>query len=317
MRDTLTRKLHWNDKWNNRRLVKRTAVLAVALLCFGSMRIVTLAEGNSRRNNIKSAGNIDFGDGKAYFASSDLIYLADQVDELEKTYKTTVINALNNIGTYFKSDGSITHDSSQNEMDTEEEKVLISFGQITNGIIESQSVKSIIELQVTDKDGNLLFYIDEEAKNNGNLLRTTTTDTGMPVYYKEASANNLTAGSAAWVNGILIRGNGADNAAHYAQGYIDGQKNVTDNLNITYHYHVHQGDASAIGGCYGNCTGYNPRYCGCPAWAWGDQYGSCATCWHNHAGSVCNYTVGHDPYTYIGQICGKTEDTIESATIVY
>ena len=40
------------------------------------------------------------------------------------------------------------------------------------------------------------------------------------------------------------------NAAYYAQGFVDGQQNIYDNLEITYTYHTHEGDSVNGGGCY-------------------------------------------------------------------
>ena len=43
----------------------------------------------------------------------------------------------------------------------------------------------------------------------------------------------------------------------------------------------------------------------------------CANCYHNHGGDKCNAVRSYTSYTYIGLVCGKTEQTIESATIIY
>ena len=89
-------------------------------------------------------------------------------------------------------------------------------------------------------------------------------------------------------------------------------------MNVQYTYHTHIGDDSVIGGCYGNCTGYKPIQCNC--WGWvGGSYG-CDNCHHAygmHGDGYCTGIVNNEPYTYIGLVCGKTTDTIESATIVY
>lgn len=201
---------------------KKTKILIGVCVCVLGMGMPVMAENSLRRANIKSKGSIEFEEGKVSIASSDLTYLADEIDHLESTYKITTVDALNSIGTYFKNDGSITYDNGQNEADTEEEKTILSFGSIKEGIKNSQSVESLSSLQATDKGGNLLYYADEAAQANGDLKAVTTTDTGYPVYYKAAAAENLSAGTAAWVNGNLIKGNGSDNAAYVEQGYQSG-----------------------------------------------------------------------------------------------
>lgn len=302
---------------------RRTVLVLCGMLCLWSyMKTDVNAQNLSRRNEIKSKGNIKFENGEVFVTASDLFYLADEIDVLESTYKCNLIDALNSIGTYFKNDGAITYESSQNEINTEELKTNLSFGNIKQGILSSQSVGSLFQTQAADREGNLLYYQTEEAQINKNILSLSTTDTGFPAFYQAANANNLSAGTAAWVDGVLIKGNGADNATYQEQGYREGYtQGIADGLskaNVQYTYHTHEGNSSAVGGCYGNCTGYSPEYCSC--WGWvGGSYG-CDNCHHAfgmHGSGYCTGIVNNKPYTYIGLVCGKTTDTIESATIVY
>lgn len=257
--------------------IKIAILVGVCILGLSSSAIV-MAETSNRRANIKSQGNIEFGDGEVYIASSDLIYLADEIDTLENTYKQRTVDALNHIGTFFLQDGSIVYDAALNEVDEEEEKTALSFGTIVEGINKSQSVENFPQ-------------------------------------YRAAVANNLSAGTAAWVNGELVKGTGEDNENHYnnghdqgykegydqgykegneygynnghdqgykeghdqgynvgyeqgyAQGFVDGQQNMMNNLQITYTYHTHTG--SAGNGCYtkpvyhqhtGNANAYGGCY---------------------------------------------------------
>ena len=125
-----------------------------------------------------------------------------------------------------------------------------------------------------------------------------------------------------------------DNAAYYAAGFVAGQQNIYDNLEVQYTYHVHEGSESATAnGCYTNpvhtyetytyqCPGYNTIL---------------RTSDGNHPGSAGKYNC--DAYcanfgkkdekcqairtgTRIASTiyelgCGKTEETIESATIIF
>lgn len=280
-----------------------------------------IVENSKLRSRIQSKGKIKFENSKVFFTSDDLLYLADEIDKLESNYKISLIDALNLIGTYFKKDGTITYDNEENEVNTEDLKTAVSLGSIRQGIISSQSVEFIKDLQATDKDEKLLFYQSEEAKDNKDDLNITTIDTGFPLYYEEAAANNLSAGSAAWVNGVLIKGNGEDNRISWQNGYNEGySKGVADSLSkveVVYTYHKHTGN------CYGPVQGVRPIRCGCTQYVFTDSLpgyqgiASCANCKHNHPGETCSGTKGYESYTYTGLVCGKTEQTIESATIVY
>ena len=241
--------------------IKRVILVGICIVGI-SLPIVAKADTSSRRANIKSTGNIEFKNGEVSIASSDLIYLADEIDSLENTYKQTIVDALNDIGTFFLKDGSSVNDAARNEVDEEEEKAALSFGTIVEGIRKSQSVEGLDQ-------------------------------------HRAAIADNLSAGTAAWVNGELIKGTGRDNEDFYnrgfeegnvqgydrgfeegnaqgyeqgynqgyAQGVVDGQQNIMSNLQITYTYHTHTG--SAGNGCYtspvyhqhtGNANAYGGCY---------------------------------------------------------
>lgn len=324
--------------------MKKLKIVVLMVLCMLGMCVpmMVFAQGSGRRGNISSKGKINFGNGAVVLDSADLFYLADSIDELENTYKITTIDALNGIGTYFRNDGSVTNDAGINETDTDEEKRNLSFGSIKAGILQSQSVVSLSQIQAVNRDGNALFYLDQDAANNHNLLRTTTQDTGLAVFYQPVTAENLTAGTAAWVDGHLIRGNGGDNTSSYAQGFIDGQANVMDNLNVTYTYHYHEGDAENGGGCYESVT--SSKTCGvialkreyyrgntCHALCnsyYAEEY-ACSGCgavtgWRcagggNSCGNMSGQIGGNHVVTVASwePACGYSQGQILTATIVY
>lgn len=308
----------------------RMGFLIVICISIMSISIPVLADTSSRQENIKSRGILEFESGKIYFDSSDLTYLADEIDNLENTYKQATVGALNNIGTYFFNDGTITYDFSYNEVDTNEEKSELSFAKIIDGINCSQSVESLKQVQATDSAGNLLYYETEEASENGDLLALTTTDTSLPAYYQAASANSLSAGTAAWVNGTLIIGNGSDNAIYEEQGYRAGYtQGVADGLskvNIQYTYHVHEGSSGeTANGCYtmpqyhvhsaygGSC--YSPIYHwhgtnGCK-YEEGWKCDRCIVCRTNGCVDLCGGSCG--PYYYWS--CGISEGQVTGYSI--
>lgn len=303
---------------------RRKILLLFFMLTFMFLKINVKAEEYHRRDEIKSKGNMSFEEGKVYVTANDFLYLADKIDALEKNYKKTLIDTINQLNVYFKNDGSVVYSSELNEIDTEEEKGKFSFEYIKKGILKSQSVESIYNVQAIDPDGNILYFISEEAKNNNEYLNVTASDTGYPLYYKEANVGNISSGYAAWVNGILLKGTGEDNRTSwnngYNEGYTQGAADALGKVNIQYSYHSHVGNSSSVGGCYGNLTGTRPVYCGCDSYIYDkDENGHtrCANCYHNHGGNTCNAVRSYTTYTYIGLICGKTEQTIESATIIY
>lgn len=158
-----------------------------------------------------------------------------------------------------------------------------------------------------------------------------------------ATADNISEGRGAWVNGELIIGNGNDVNAAYSQGYIDGVHYTTQNANISYVYHKHSGSQSGAGsGCY---RGHHEHTDSCGAWqpytnvVWWEnrddyiwwRFG-CNYC-GNEIGGQTHFSEDVKPYyeTYhicearcnkayntYRLVCGKTEGvTIESATITF
>lgn len=297
----------------------------------------------TRREKIQSKGTLNFDKGKLQFAAADLYFLADEIDTLEGTYKCSLVEALNGIGTYFKTDGTIVYDASQSETDTEEKKIAVTLGKIAEGIQSSQSVESVKQIQAENKDGNVLYYKNEEAQKNEDRYSITAENTGFPMFYQEACADNLSAGTAAWINGTLIRGNGADNAIYLEQGYREGYtKGIADGLSkvkVQYVYHVHTGNAAEGGGCYtspiyhthsGACyvegehnsscpshIAFHPYDCGSVHDWDGDGHGCDGFILYDCGGhSVLSCSLGNTILGYsLG--CGKTEETIETATIFY
>lgn len=267
-----------------RKIKKVIIIIFCVLIVVSNLGMEVFADGSNRRNNIQSRGTIKFGNGEVFVTSQDLYNLADEIDILENTYKSKLVDALNDIGTYFKQDGVITYDRSQNEVDDETEKSSLPFSIIKQGILTSQSI---------------------------------------PNTYQAAVANNISSGCAAWVNGQLIIGNGKDNQDNWQNGYKEGySQGIADSLGkmeVRYTYHRHIGDSTQVEGCYGILTGIKPVLCGCTQYAHTDILGhsTCANCWHNHGVNKCGATISNQTYEYIGLVCGKTEETIESATIIY
>lgn len=227
------------------------ALVLITLICICLVGGSVLAEerASSRSSHITSRGVLDYENGKVVIDSSDLIYLANQIDALETAYKSATVDALNQISTFYSSaDGDISHDYQENIVSSDSASVL-SFNDLYQGILKSQSVEHLKDVQAKDSDGSLLYYADLDASDNNNLTRSTTETTDFPIMTQSAIENNLTAGTAAWVDGKLIIGNGADNQTYYNLGYADGlADNVPGDAKIEYVRHKHTDE------CYEDLT---------------------------------------------------------------
>ena len=191
-------------------------------------------------------------------------------------------------------------------------------------------------------DGN--FYLCDANGAVVNGASPVDVSSKQLVEYTVSAAGNLSAGSAGFVDKSMILGDGSDNAAYeeqgyragYVQGVAEGSSNNATNATISYVYHQH------IDSCYGTCsvvTSYPDTSMG--------YYGKCpsATCpnswgWHNvHSGNTIIWSCGTRKsgasYVFCSTcgnswfpgvdmshscqtiLCGKTEDTVESATIIF
>ena len=144
-----------------------------------------------RKDAISSKGIIDYAEGAVIIDSSDFVRLADWVDGLDAAYENSTadaVEALRQIGTYFMTDGSVTHEP-EKAAGSEGNAMKLPYSKIGEGILQSQSVA----------------YLAEQGIG-------------------AAAAGNLSRGTAAWVDGSLIIGNGADNDACYKDGYSAGEE---------------------------------------------------------------------------------------------
>lgn len=254
-----------------------------------------------RKNKVKSKGIIDYAGGTVVMNSADIIYIANEMDIFENTYKYMILKYLNDIHTYMTADGSVTHDAADSDG-----SYFPTLGQLIKGISLSQEV------------------------NTGT------------------TADNLSEGMGAWINGEYITGNGNDVNMAYLKGLTEGFDNAVENCSISYVYHEHTGDSSLGDGCYTKAVYHSHTYscpshqedtgnkvqCACSGTSWttgADGYGDyqCGNCGHPpHGGSRCSLSAnetrtvwdcgidGRIIYYDVG--CGKTEGvTIDSATLIF
>lgn len=187
-------------------------VVAAVLLCSLIVCGMVRASSERRRDGISSHGAINYGQGKVVIDSADLIILADEMDALETSFKTDIVDALAKIRTYMQPDGGISH---EDKADIDPRR--IAFRDLETGILKSQSVDHLAGTHASDTKGPIYYRFDKN-----NLLEVTADDTGMPVLIMPATEDNLTAQTAAWVDRHSLAGNGSDNYYFYQKGFIEG-----------------------------------------------------------------------------------------------
>ena len=303
--------------------MKYRKIIITALLVFvfaGMTAITVAAQPDKRAANIKSRGVFDYQHGTALIDASDLTYLANEIDLLEDTYKKETVDALNQVGTYFKSDGTTTIDPAEGTLQAEDANVL-EYRTIKEALINSQAIPAL----------------PFSGERPGETDPVSGTITG-------ATAENISLGAAAWVDGKLIIGNGGDNISYYNKGYTDGYSKTMQNVTVQYIYHVHTdtlenqySDGTILtqfsnpGGCfkaYGHvhneqCETISQTYpCNNNGQYWDGN--RCRSCGGIGAGSgscggkiyKTSYTCGSPVNTWILG-CNKSTNSIEKAELIF
>jgi hypothetical protein len=212
-------------------IAARIAASVLALvLTFGPCTMAFATETvNATRNSLKSQGNIVYTDGEnlVEIYSNDLYIIADQLD----SYKTSIANQLEKMHTYFTYDTdrgvNTTTDSTVNvthalpaSTDTVD-PLAMDFDTLLEGLAASQSIPTDVS--------EYGYPADTKLYKTGNGTLTTDSTNATQIDITAATAENLSAGTAAWVNGNLILGTGTDNAAYYDSG-----KNECGSLTYKY-----------------------------------------------------------------------------------
>lgn len=176
---------------------------------------------------LKSYGRIVYQKGteSVKIDSDDLYMLADQIDQV----KLQVTDQLEAMNTYFTAgEGEIALETSDDisvvhAKPFEEDfvdPVDVNFDTLLEGIAVSQSVST--DTAAYGYPAGTELYKDEKG-----VLTTNGSGAGTEkITVTAATADNLSAGTAAWVNGSLILGTGEDNKSYYDQG--------TNNSNVIF-----------------------------------------------------------------------------------
>lgn len=298
-----------------------TATLVIVLL--SGITLYSVAAGHTWKSQGNIAAVRSDGTKTVIFDKSDLDYLDGRIDAIEadvSTGKEKLANALNPLGTNPSLGTPLSGTSTFNEL--------------MEAINHSQAIpdKTIGEsVSIATEDYELASKVTGQTINSDTKISAATAD-------------NLSLGTSAWVDGSLLIGTGADNKNYYNLGYTNGMAKV-DNASIIYTYHSHKGTVQGGGECYtplyrvhthsGSCYSTVNSTCTCSAYAgqWiNDTIFRCRVCGHaghgpgGTCGAATTSTVlscgkaegtryqSEGLETYVLS-CGKTESTIETATI--
>lgn len=298
-----------------------TATLVIVLL--SGITLYSFAAGHTWKAQGNIAAVRSDGTKTVIFDKSDLDYLDGRIDAIEadvSTGKENLANALNPLGTNPSLGTPLSGTSTFNEL--------------MEAINNSQKIpdKTIGEsVSIATEDYELASTVTGQTINSDTKISAATAD-------------NLSLGTSAWVDGSLLIGTGADNKNYYNLGYTNGMAKV-DNASIIYTYHSHKGTVQGGGECYtplyrvhthsGSCYSTVNSTCTCSAYAgqWiNDTIFRCRVCGHaghgpgGTCGAATTSTVlscgkaegtryqSEGLETYVLS-CGKTESTIETATI--
>lgn len=200
--------------------------LSVCMTAFAegeSNTVPPIQEHGGTAAELKSYGKIVYqkGTDTIKIDSDDLYMLADQIDQV----KLDVTDQLEALNTYFSTGEGIVLSTSEDinvvhATPAEEEAVDpldVNFDTLLEGIAVSQSVSS--DVTAYGYPAGTELY-----KNASGVLTTNGSEKGAEqISVAAATADNLSAGTAAWVNGSLILGTGEDNKSYQEEGYKNGQ----------------------------------------------------------------------------------------------
>lgn len=209
---------------------------------------------------LKSNGAIVYQKGvdSVVIDAKDLYTLADKLD----AFKTVAVRQLEAVHTYFtpeKRGTQLTTDEHVNVVHTEPENtadpLTLNFDTILEGIAASQSIP--LEASEYGYEAGSRLY----KTKDGKLTTDASGEGATEINITAATADNLSAGTAAWVNGELLLGSGADNEAYYnshsASGILDSITKVENPCTLekgTYIYVICNASYTSYSNLY-----YRPR----------------------------------------------------------
>ena len=289
--------------------------MAGTLLLAGSTKLVTKADNEPKsqgrlyynNNTADTSDDVLFEAGDLHALHRVLTQTEQAVDELSTKVENGKQELIYVINTYPGED--VPEDSTLPEL-AEAVEALTVFPENTFFFVEDSQGRVTERYKII---GGGYYPCDENGVVTEGAGAVDVTGKALQPY-TAMNAANLSAGAGGFVNKLLILGSGGDNASAYNQGFVDGQKNVTANLDISYVYHSHRET------CKNTCTGtYRAGN------SWMENNG---VTFFSYSCNICGEGAATDNYgAYTGwlgktcgrvtYICGKNEGEIESATINY
>ncbi|MDE7233266.1 MAG: hypothetical protein K2N37_09375 [Lachnospiraceae bacterium] len=192
------------------------SLIVIAAIMVNTCIVAMAADNpNATKNSLSSKGAICYQEGqkKVVIDSGDLYMLADRLD----LFKIEVVEQLGAMHTYLSKDSAGVplagndgvyaghqEPAEQNTLDP----VTLDFDMILEGIAASQSIP--LDPSAYGLASDMKLYKEENGK-----LTTEQTNGATQISIQAATAANLSAGTAAWVNGELLLGTGEDMAVMY------------------------------------------------------------------------------------------------------
>lgn len=246
-------------KWNLRRIKlgkSRIAMLLTVLLLSGSVCMVAAAaeSPSATQNELRSQGAIHYQDGAetVVIDATDLYTLAGTLDQ----FKVSVAQQLVGLKTYLSKDASgvpltktngiyVTH--REPAASERVDPVTLSFQTLMEGMAASQTIPT--DPAVYDMAAGTLLY---QGKDGKLQIGQPQDKDAKKVNIHAATAKELSAGAAAWVDGKLILGTGDENKAYHETG-SSGAASGGDGVSVPVF-----SDFNTIGGYYASFKGEIP-----------------------------------------------------------
>lgn len=214
-----------------------------------------LAKNGGTAAELKSYGKIVYqkGTDTIKIDSDDLYMLADQIDQV----KVEVTDQLEAMNTYFSTGDGIVLSTSEDinvvhAKPYEEDFVDpldVNFDTLLEGIAVSQSVSQDVTAYGYPEGTELYKSAEGILTTDGSGKNTEK------ISVVAATTDDLSAGTAAWINGELLLGTGINNQNYYERGYEEGYDKVSGQIgNVDFIQYggdltVRDGGHSYLGPC--------------------------------------------------------------------
>ena len=215
---------------------KILSFMAVIVLTFSMFMTAVADEGDDPAQKQGTAAELKSYGAIVYQKGSDNI----RIDSQDLYALAEGVNQLKAMNTYFTASDGITLDTSEdiNVVHTEpyEEDFVdpleVNFDTLLEGIAVSQTISSEIS-EYGYPEGTQLY------RTKDGKLTDTFVSGAQEITIASATADNLSAGMAAWVDGNLILGTGAENQDYYKTGYDEAYTKLSNQLaNVNFVQYV-------------------------------------------------------------------------------